>query len=129
MLIVIALLAFVAGLACGLALRPGIDRRLRLRRLLKSARARRAAVDPVPAIATPNEHALLPRDYYLAGKKERGSLAEGFGLKAAPAATTSTEPDVAKIPMPRDYYERDTPEDAGTLSESFGLKPRGEGPA
>ncbi len=128
MLIVIVLLVFVAGLACGLALRPGIDRRLRLRRLLKSARARRAAVDPVPAIATPSEHA-LPRDYYLAGKKERGSLAEGFGLKVAPATTTGTEPDVAKIPMPRDYYERDTPEDAGTLAEGFGLKPRGEGPA
>lgn len=128
MLIVIVLLAFVAGLACGLALRPGIDRRLRLRRLLKSARARRAAVAPAPAITTPGEH-VLPRDYYLAGKKERGSLAEGFGLKTAPAAATGTEPDAAKIPMPRDYYERDTPDDAGTLSESFGLKPRSEDPA
>ncbi|MFZ5698185.1 MAG: hypothetical protein ACOY9J_05620 [Pseudomonadota bacterium] len=128
MLIVIVLLAFVAGLACGLALRPGIDRRLRLRRLLKSARARRTTVDPEEKIATQSEH-VLPRDYYLAGKKERGSLAEGFGLKTAPAAATGTEPDVAKTPMPRDYYERDSPEDVGTLSESFGLKPRGENPA
>lgn len=130
MLIVTVLLAFLAGIACGLALRPGLDRRRRIRSAYAAARARRAGKPVESSDAAPQDAFAMPRDYYLADRKERGSLAEGFGLKAAAgSAVAGTEPDPAQIPLPRDYYERETPEDEGILSEGFGLKSRGEGPA
>ena len=122
MLIVTVLLAFLAGIACGLALRPGLDRRRRLRSAYAAVRARRTEQAQEPGEAPAGEFT-MPRDYYLAGKKERGSLAEGFGLKGGNGtAAAGAEPDPAKIPLPRDYYERETPEDEGILSEGFGLK-------
>ena len=129
MIIFTVLLAFIAGLACGLALRPGLDRRRKLRSAYAAVRARRAG-DPQTREIEPSGESSMPRDYYLAGRRERGSLAEGFGLKGAAASTTpDVELDPSRIPMPRDYYERETPEDEGILSEGFGLKPRSEGSA
>lgn len=67
----------------------------------------------------------MPRDYYAAAARERGSLAEGFGLKGQPAGKQNpAEPDLATAPMPRDYYERETPDDEGILSEGYGLRRR-----
>lgn len=130
MTLVTALLAFLAGIACGLALRPGLDRRRKLRRAFRAARVKRVSQEQLqPRI---EGEFVMPRDYYLAGRKERGSLAEGFGLKASAAtggADKHADPDPSRIPTPRDYYERETPEDEGLLSEGFGLKRQGEGQA
>lgn len=125
MLIAITLLAFAAGIACGLALRPGLDRRRRVRSAYAAARARRAATRPAEAATGDVDGLPVPRDYYAAAARERGSLAEGFGLKGATAGTPPVEPDPSAIPLPRDYYERETPEDEGLLSEGFGLKRSG----
>ncbi len=131
MTLVTALLAFIAGIACGLALRPGLDRRRKLRRAFRAARVKRVSQEQLqPQI---EGEFVMPRDYYLAGRKERGSLAEGFGLKSAAGgaagAGKQADPDPSRIPTPRDYYERETPEDEGLLSEGFGLKRQGEGQA
>lgn len=130
MILVVVLLAFAAGLACGLAMRPVLDRRRQLRRAYAVARGRRqdaGAAQPssdVPAV---------PRDYYLADRRQRGTLSEGFGLKRRAedrAADAAAEKDMTTVPMPRDYYDRSTPDDEGTLAEGYGLrgKPPGTEP-
>lgn len=122
--ILAVLVSLVAGFLVGYALRPRLEQRRRLRRLL-SAAARRS--DEAPDIATQSEY-VLPRDYYLADRSGRGSLAEGFGLQRRatdqPAAGSplQAELDLSRIPVPRDYYERETPEDEGILSEGYGLR-------
>lgn len=124
----IALLAFVAGLACGLALRPGLDRKRRLQSVYKAIRARQQ--EAAPYKPETSEGFAMPRDYYLADRRQRGTLSEDFGLrrraedKAQLAAVPKETDDTAGVSLPRDYYERETPDDEGTLSENFGLRRR-----
>lgn len=128
MTLIIALVAFIAGVACGLALRPGLERRRQLRRAYAVARSRRSSTS-APRID--DEQLPIPRDYYLADRRQRGTLAEDFGLKRRSddqPDRTQAELDLAAVPMPRDYYDRDTPDDEGTLAESYGLRDRNLGP-
>ncbi|MFZ5757850.1 MAG: hypothetical protein ACOY3X_13160 [Pseudomonadota bacterium] len=130
MTLITALIAFIAGIACGLALRPGFERRRQLRRAYAVARERRKATS-APRIDDGHEHPPAPRDYYLADRRQRGTLAEGFGLQRRAgddADGTQTEMDFSAVPMPRDYYERETPDDEGTLAEGYGLRSRHPGP-
>lgn len=132
MTIVILLIVFVAGIACGLALRPTFDRRRRVKYAYAMARERRAARREEAAAAAEEAPVAMPRDYYSADRNARGSLGESFGLKSGvhTARTAETgEPEITPVSMPRDYYERETPDDEGILSESFGLKRKGEGQA
>ncbi|MFP5383286.1 MAG: hypothetical protein ACLGHG_04370 [Gammaproteobacteria bacterium] len=125
-LLMFVVIAFFAGLACGYTLRPHVDRRRRIRAAIAQLRASQLAPpgsQPRPADSA--QELPMPRDYYAAGARERGSLAEGFGLKGQPAGKqNSAEPDLATAPMPRDYYERETPDDEGILSEGYGLRRR-----
>ena len=125
MTMLLLLLAFAAGLVAGLALRPVLDRRRRLSLAIAQVRSRQVnnLAQPVAGSELPP----VPRDYYLATARERGSLAEGFGLRGGSVATadaTQGELDLASLPMPRDYYERETPDDEGILSEGYGLRRR-----
>jgi hypothetical protein len=121
--LVIALLAFIAGTACGLALRPALDRRRRLFTVYKIIRQRHR--NAAPYVPDDNAGFAVPRDYYHADRKQRGTLAEGFGLDRRasdkPAVKEQDAPQM-EIQLPRDYYERETPDDEGILSESYGLR-------
>lgn len=125
--LVIALLAFVAGTVCGMALRPSFDRRRKLHSVYKIVRQRQR--NAAPFVAEENPGFAVPRDYYTADRKERGTLSENFGLNRratdrVPEKTAAGEPDQAQLEilLPRDYYERETPEDEGLLSEGYGLR-------
>lgn len=121
--LVIALLAFLAGIVCGMALRPSFDRRRKLHSVYKIVRQRQR--NAAPLVAEENAGFAVPRDYYLADRKERGTLAEGFGLnRRSTDRQPGKEPDAAQldIQLPRDYYERETPDDEGLLSEGYGLR-------
>lgn len=126
--LVIALLAFIAGIACGLALRPTLDRRRRLRTVYKAIRVRRQ--DAAPYVQEESEGYAVPRDYYHADRRQRGTLAEDFGLRrraedrVESKATSDASDASAEVPLPRDYYERETPDDEGILSEGYGLRRR-----
>ena len=128
--LVIALLAFFAGILCGLALRPSFDRRRRLHSVYKVIKQRRR--DAAPYVSEESEGFAMPRDYYLADRRQRGTLSEGFGLnrRATDRQATPQEPDTAQLDMllPRDYYERETPDDEGTLSEGYGLRRKNSPP-
>lgn len=121
--LVIALLAFFTGILCGLALRPSFDRRRRLHSVYKVIKQRRR--DAAPYVAEDSEGFAMPRDYYAADRRQRGTLAEGFGLnRRSTDRQPAQEPEPSQIEMnlPRDYYERETPDDEGTLSEGYGLR-------
>jgi hypothetical protein len=125
--LVIALLAFVAGIVCGLALRPSFDRRRKLHSVYKIVRQRQRSAAPFVAEEDPGF--AVPRDYYTADRKERGTLSENFGLKRragdrAQEKATAGDPDPSQLEilLPRDYYERETPDDEGLLSEGYGLR-------
>lgn len=123
MIFVTLLVVFIAGLALGLALRPSLDRRRQLRRAYIMARQRRGKTSAPILLDT--DPGLVPRDYYLADRRQRGTLAEDFGLKRRAEdqqAAKQEELDLSNLAMPRDYYDRATPEDEGTLSESYGLR-------
>ena len=121
MSVVIACFAFFIGLACGLALRPLMDRRRRLNLAIAQVRSRQVASLAQPAVPGDLPELAMPRDYYT--DRERGSLTEGFGLRGtAGEAQPAGEPDLSAVPMPRDYYERETPDDEGILSEGYGLR-------
>lgn len=123
MILATAFIAFVAGMACGLAVRPGLDRRRQLRRAYAVARERRRTTS-APLVADADLPA-VPRDYYLADRRQRGTLAEGFGLQRRAtdkAPDPQAELDFSAVPMPRDYYDRQAPDDEGTLSEGYGLR-------
>lgn len=123
MIFVTLLVVFIAGLALGLALRPSFDRRRQLRRAYIMARQRRGKTSAPILVDT--DPGLVPRDYYLADRRQRGTLAEDFGLKRRAEdqqAAKQEELDLSNLAMPRDYYDRATPEDEGTLSESYGLR-------
>lgn len=125
MTVLIVFLAFIAGIACGLALRPGLDRKRRLHTVYKAIRARRQ--DAAPYVMEDAEGYAMPRDYYQADRRQRGSLAEDFGLRrragdqVAEAAASADKP-LTDVQLPRDYYERETPDDEGLLSEGYGLR-------
>lgn len=124
-LIFFVLAAFSTGIACGYTLRPHVDRRRRIRAAIAQLRANQRTVpatQPRPVDAA--QELPMPRDYYAAGARERGSLAEGFGLKATSPGKGTAEPDLAVAPVPRDYYEREAPDDEGILSEGYGLRRR-----
>lgn len=131
MIVVSSLLIFIAGLACGLVLRPGLDRR----RQLSKTQSWHRLNDEEPEIPTQSEYS-LPRDYYhTADRRQRGTLAEDFGLRRRAedqaaaqdqyATTAQAELDLV-VPMPRDYYDRASPDDEGTLSENYGLRRRSD---
>ncbi|MFZ5722330.1 MAG: hypothetical protein ACOY33_01585 [Pseudomonadota bacterium] len=126
MILAILLVAFIAGLACGLALRPGLDRRRQLRRAYAVARERRRST--LAPLLTDGDLPAVPRDYYHTDRRQGGTLAEGYGLQrragdhADNRSTAQTELDFSSVAMPRDYYERETPDDEGTLSEGYGLR-------
>lgn len=125
-LIFFVLAAFITGLVCGYTFRPHVDRRRRIRAAIAQLRASQRTVTGTQARSPDSDQDLpMPRDYYSAGARERGSLAEGFGLKGHPAGKkNAAEPDEAGAPVPRDYYERETPDDEGILSEGYGLHRR-----
>ena len=126
MIFVALLVVFIAGLACGLALRPAFDRRRQLRRAYTMARQRRGKTSAPIMVET--DPLFVPRDYYLADRRQRGTLAESFGLQRRAedhpddAASGLVEPDPDNLAMPRDYYDRVTPDDEGTLAEGYGLR-------
>lgn len=135
MILVTVLLAFAAGIACGLALRPGLDRRRQLRRAYAVARERRRTT--AAPLLTETDAPFVPRDYYHTERRQGGTLAENYGLKRRAEDQLvhnekQTEMDFPAVSMPRDYYDRETPDDEGTLSEGFGLRgplTKGNGPA
>lgn len=125
--LVIALLAFVAGIVCGMALRPSFDRRRKLHSVYKIVRQRQR--NAAPFVAEEDPGFAMPRDYYTADRKERGTLSEGFGLNRragdrSPERSAASEPESTQLEilLPRDYYERETPDDEGLLSEGYGLR-------
>ncbi len=131
MIVVSALLIFLAGIACGLVLRPGLDRRRQSPDQIPSWHR----LNEEPDIATQSEYS-LPRDYYhTADRRQRGTLAEDFGLRRRADDQTEVQADYATtaqaeldlvVPIPRDYYDRVSPDDEGTLSENYGLRRRSE---
>lgn len=125
MTLLIATFAFMAGIVCGLLLRPTLDRRRRLRTVYKAIKQRRR--DAAPYVQEENPGYAVPRDYYHHGerRKKGGTLSEDFGLRRrADDKTVATDTDAAQadVQLPRDYYERETPDDEGTLSEGYGLR-------
>lgn len=127
MTLLLSVLAFIAGLGMGYAIRPQVERRRRIRLAIAQLRARQGS-----GLATTRDAGAelpeIPRDYYTAAASERGSLAEGFGLKSLSGTHAHAEPDLASAPVPRDYYERETPDDEGILSEGYGLRRRSAPP-
>lgn len=121
---------FLAGLVCGLALRPQVDRQRKLRSLYRSLALRQQGNAPSAAEGAPAQGFAMPRDYYLSENRERGTLSEGFGLhrdlhrdtSRTESAPTGGRSEPADVSLPRDYYERETPEDEGLLSEGYGLR-------
>lgn len=124
MIFATVLIVLVAGIAGGLALRPALDRRRRLRQAYAMARKRRGKTSAPILVDTDPE--FVPRDYYLSDRRQRGTLSEGFGLQRrsedSQEKTTAKKPDPAQFAMPRDYYDRAAPDDEGTLSETYGLR-------
>ncbi len=124
MIFTTVLIAFLAGLACGLALRPALDRRRQLRQAYSMARTRRSKTSAPIRVDT--DPVFVPRDYYLADRRQRGTLSEEFGLKRRSTdikeKAVTPEADAAPFAMPRDYYDRNAADDEGTLSETYGLR-------
>lgn len=122
MIVLYVLPAFVIGLLIGLLLRPSLDRR---RQQLRSKARFLLSISDASDIATQSEFS-LPPDYYHSDRRQPGTLSEGFGLRRRAtdhADAAQTELDLSAS-MPRDYYDRQTPDDEGTLSESYGLRKR-----